>query len=92
MSIMSHLYQLFNAETFQSYIHTLCWKDRPQPCPRCQSQDIDPWGNGHYRPSCELYWCNGGKRTFNDLTDTMMHQSKRSLPYWILVTFVLCLS
>ncbi len=41
MSIVSHLYQLFNAETFQSYIHTLRWKDRPRPCPRCQSQDID---------------------------------------------------
>ena len=29
MSIVSYLHQLFNAETCQSYIHTLRWKDRP---------------------------------------------------------------
>ena len=29
MSIVSHLHQLFDAETCQSYIHTLRWKDRP---------------------------------------------------------------
>jgi transposase-like protein len=38
------------------------------------------------------YWCNGCDRTFNDLTNTLMHQSKRSLPHWILATFLLCLS
>src|SRR5467141_758035 len=38
------------------------------------------------------YWCNGCKRTFNDLTNTLLHQSKRSLPHWILVTFLLCLA
>ena len=29
MSIVSHLHHFFNAETCQSYIHTLRWKDRP---------------------------------------------------------------
>jgi hypothetical protein len=28
MSMVSHLHQLFNTETCQSYIHTLRWKDR----------------------------------------------------------------
>jgi hypothetical protein len=46
----------------------------------------------HYRPGCKRYWCNGCQRTFNDLTNTLLHQSKRSLPYWILATFLLCLS
>jgi hypothetical protein len=36
MSIVSHLHHLFNPETCQAYIHTLCWKDRPLQCPRCQ--------------------------------------------------------
>ena len=31
MSIVSHLHQLFNAETCQSYIHTLRWKRPPTP-------------------------------------------------------------
>jgi hypothetical protein len=44
MSIVSHLHQLFNAETCQSYIHTLRWKDRPLQCPRCQSHNVGPWG------------------------------------------------
>ena len=92
MLTLSHLHQLFSLETCQTYIHALRWKDRPLQCPRCQSQDVDPWGNYHYRPGCKRSWCNGCQRTFNDLTDTLLHQSKRSLPYWILATFLLCLS
>jgi hypothetical protein len=34
----------------------------------------------------------GCKRTFNDLTGTLLDGSKRSLPSWILATFLLCLS
>jgi hypothetical protein len=67
MPILSHLHQLFNTETCHAYIHTLRWQDRPLQCPRCQSQDVDPWGNYLYRPGCKRYWCNGCKRTFNDL-------------------------
>jgi transposase len=75
-----------------SDIHTLRWQERPLQCPRCQSQDVDPWGTYHYRPGCKRYWCNGCKRTFNDLTHTLLHQSRRSFAYWILATFLLCLS
>jgi len=38
------------------------------------------------------YWCNGCRRTFNDLTNPLLAQSKQSLSYWILTTFLLCLS
>ena len=38
------------------------------------------------------YRCRGCKRTFNDLTGTLLHQSQRSLSHWILATFLLCLS
>ena len=92
MPVLSYVHQLFNVDQCQAYIHTLRWKDRPLQCPRCQSQDVDPWGQYHYRPGCKRYWCNGCKRTFNDLTNTLLHQSKRSLAYWILATFLLCLS
>src|SRR5262245_15106930 len=92
MPVLSYLHQLFNVDQCQAYIHTLRWKDRPLQCPRCQSQDIDPWGTYHYRPGCKRYWCNGCKRTFNDLTNTLLHQSQRSLPHWILATFLLCLA
>ena len=53
MSMVSHLHQLFNVETCQSYIHTLRWKDRPLQCPRCQSHDVGPWGTYHYRPGLQ---------------------------------------
>ena len=92
MPMLAYLHQLFNADTCHVYIHTLRWKDRPLQCPRCQSQDVDPWGTYHYRPGCKRYWCHGCKRTFNDLTHTLLHRSKRSLPHWILATFLLCLS
>jgi len=92
MPVLSYVHQLFNTEQCQAYIHTLRWKDRLRQCPRRQSQDIDPWGTYHYRPGCKRYWCNGCNRTFNDLTNTLLHQSKRSLAYWILATFLLCLS
>ena len=92
MPVLSHLHQLFNAEQCQAYIHTLRWKDRPLQCPRCQSHHIGRWGTYQYRPGCKRYWCHSCKRTFNDLTDTLLHQSKRPLAYWILATFLLCLA
>ena len=92
MPVLSYIHQLFDAEHCQAYIHTLRWKDRPLQCPRCQSYDIDPWGTYHYRPGCKRYGCNGCQRTYNDLTSTLLHQSRRSCVYWILATFLLCLS
>jgi transposase-like protein len=92
MPVLSYVHPLFSVDQWQASIHTLRWKDRPLACPRCQSQDVAPWGTSHYRPGCKRYWCNGCKRTVNDLTDTLLHQSKRSLPHWILATFLLCLS
>jgi transposase-like protein len=92
MSVLSYIHHLFNVDQCQAYIHTLRWKDRPLQCPRCQSRDVDPWGTYHYRPGCKRYWCNGCQRTFNDLTATLLHQSRRSLPHWILATFLLGLS
>ena len=44
MPVLSYVYELFNVDQCQTYIHTLRWKDRPLQCPRCQSQDVDPWG------------------------------------------------
>jgi transposase-like protein len=56
-----------------------------------QSHDVHPWGTYHYRPGLKRYWCHGCRRTFNDLTHTLLAQSRRSRPYWFLATFVLCL-
>jgi transposase-like protein len=92
MPVLSYVHHLFNVDQCHTYIHTLRWKDRPLQCPRCQSQGVNPWGNYHDRPGCKRYWCKGCKRTFNDLTNTLLHQSKRSLPHWILATFLLCLA
>jgi transposase-like protein len=92
MSTLSYVHQLFSPEQCQAYIHALRWKDRPLHCPRCQSQDVRPWGTYHYRPGLKRYWCQGCRRTFNDLTHTLLAQSQRSLPHWIVATFLLCLS
>jgi transposase-like protein len=91
MLVLSHLHQLFNVNTCYAYLHTLRWTDRPLHCPRCQSHDVGPWGNYHYRPGLKRYSCHGCRRTFNDLTHTLLAQSQRSLPDWILATFLLCL-
>ena len=92
MPMLAHLHQLFSIEQCQTYLHTLRWQERPLQCPRGQSQDVDPWGQYHYRPGGKRYWCNGCQRTFNDLPHTLLHQSRRSCVYWILATFLLCLS
>ena len=94
MSIVSHLHQFFNAEMCQSYIHTLRWKDRPLQCPRCLSHNVGPWGKYHYQTGLKRYRCKEKtcKRTFNDLTGTLLDNSKRSLSHWIFATFLLCLS
>ena len=92
MPMLSSVHQLFSADQCQAYIHALRWKDRPLQCPRCQSHNVGPWGTYHYRPGVKRYWCHGCRRTFNDLTYTLLAQSQRSLPHWILATFLLCLS
>src|SRR5215510_12242579 len=94
MSIVSHLHHLFHPETCRSYIHRLRWKDRPLQCPRCQSHNVGPWGAYHYQPGLKRYRCKeqACKRTFNDLTGTLLDGSKRSVMPWILATFLLCLS
>lgn len=81
MSIVSHLHQLFNAETCQSSLHTLRWKDRPLQCPRCQSHNVGPWGAYHYQPGLKRYRCNekGCTRIFNDLMGTLLDCCKRSV-------------
>jgi transposase-like protein len=88
MPVLSYVHQLGNADQCQTYIHTLRWKDRP----RCQSHEVDPWGHYHYRPGGKRYGCHGCKRTFHELTNTMLHRSKRSLPHWILATLLLGLA
>jgi transposase-like protein len=88
MAVLSYVHQLFSAEQCQAYIHTLRWKDRRLQCPRCQSHDVDPWGPYHYRPGCTRYRCQSCQRTFNALTNTLLHQSQRPLAYWLLATFL----
>src|SRR5262249_47541041 len=55
MAMVSHLHHLFNAETCQSYIHRLRWKERPLQCPRCQSYNVGPWGAYHYQHAALSY-------------------------------------
>jgi transposase-like protein len=94
MPVLSYVHQLFTADQCQAYIHTLRWKDRALQCPRCQSHNVSPWGAYHYQPGLQRYRCKEKecKRTFNDLTGTLLDGSKRSVMYWILATFLLCLS
>ena len=43
MSMVSHLHQLFNPETCQSYIHNVALERSAPQCPRCQSHNVGPW-------------------------------------------------
>jgi transposase-like protein len=92
MSVLAHFHERFNVHMCRAYIHTLRWQDRPLPCPRCQSQNVGLWGDYHYRPGVKRYWCQGCRRTVNDLTYTLWAQSERLLVHWSLATFLLCLS
>jgi transposase-like protein len=94
MPVLSHLHHLFNPETCPSYIHTLRWQDRPLQCPRCQSHNVGPWGAYHCQPGLKRYRCKekNCRRTFHDLTGTLLDGSKRSVIHWMLATFLLCLS
>jgi transposase-like protein len=92
MLVFSDLHQLFSADTCHASLHMLRWQERLLQCPRGQSHDVGPWGTYHYRPGYKRDWCKGYQRTFNDLTHTLLAQSKRSLVYGLLATFLLCLS
>jgi transposase-like protein len=92
MPTLSHVHQLFRADTCHAYLRALRWKDRPFQCPHCHSPEVGPWGTYHYRPGFKRYRCKDCGRTFNDLTKTLFAQSQRSLLHWMLATFLLCLS
>jgi transposase-like protein len=92
MSTLSHVHQLFSAETCHANLRTLRWKDRLFQCPHCHSRAVGPWGTSHYRPGFKRSRCKDCGCTFNDLTKTLLSQSQRSLPHWIVATFLLCLS
>jgi ISXO2 transposase-like protein len=55
---------------------------------------MESGGAYHYQPGLQRYRCKEKdcKRTFNDLTGTLLDGSKRSVMHWILATFLLCLS
>jgi transposase-like protein len=92
MPVLSYVHALFRVDQGHASIQTLRWQERPLPCPRCQSHDVDPWGTYHYRPGCKRYWCHGGKRTCNALTNALWHQRKRALPYGLVATVLWGLS
>src|SRR5215831_16376726 len=94
MSIVAHLHQLLNPDTCLMYIHTLRWISRPLQCLRCRSHNVGPWCTYHYQPGLKRYCCKekACKRTFNDLTSTLLDGSKRSVMHWMLATFLLCLA
>jgi transposase-like protein len=98
MSIVSHLHQLFNAETCQSYIHhtSMHYAGRIGPCngPDVRATTSVLGGRITYQTGLKRYRCKEKdcKRTFNDLTGTLLDGSKRSVIHWILATFLLCLS
>ena len=50
MPTLSYVHQLFSADTCQTYLGALRWKERPLQCPRCQSHVVGHWGTYHYRP------------------------------------------
>ena len=92
MSTLSYMHPLFNLDQCHASIPTLRWQERSLPCPRCQSQDVDPWGTSHYRPGGNRSWCPGGQRPCNDRTAPLLHRRQRSLPHGMLATLLLCLS
>ena len=49
MAIVSHLHHFFNAETCQSYLHTLRWKDRLSSVPTVRASTSDH--GAHTMPS-----------------------------------------
>jgi hypothetical protein len=92
MPVLSYVHPLFKVEQCHAYLHTLRWQERPLRCPRCRSQDVAPWGTYPYRPGCKRSWGNGCQRTCHALTNPLLHQSKPSRAYWMLATFLGCLS
>ena len=92
MPILSYLHQLFHADTCDASLPTLRWQERPLHCPRCHSHHTGPWGLYHYRLGLKRYRCTACRRTFNDLTPTLLARRKRSLAHWLLATFLVCLS
>jgi transposase-like protein len=91
MFIISYIHELFNEQKCQEYIHKLRWKDRPFICPRCENDNIKNWGKYHRKKGLKRYRCKKCKRTFNDLTNTLLDGCKLPIQLILLVVFLMLL-
>ena len=91
MFIISYIHELFNEDKCQEYIHRLRWKDRLLICPRCSSDNVGNWGKYHRRPGLKRYMCKSCKRTFNDLTNTLLDGCKLPLQLVLMAIFLMCI-
>ena len=92
MPVLSYVHQLFNARPV-SRLHPYAAVERSSP-PMSPVPEPGRRSLGHVPlpPGLQRYWC---KRTASAPSMTSPNpapQSKRSLPHWILATFLLCLS
>jgi len=79
MSIVSHLHQLFNAEPVNPISYGAVERS-VTPVPPVSKLQRRSMGTYHYQPGLKRYRCKEKdcKRTFNDLTGTLLDGSKRS--------------
>jgi transposase-like protein len=89
MPLLSSVHQRFSAEQCQACIHS---GGKIAHCNVLVATATTSILGTRTTPGCKRSWCNGCKRTCNDLTNTLLHQSKRPLLPWILATFLLCLT
>jgi len=62
------------------------------PMSSCQSHHMGRWGTYTNDPGANAPGAIAAKRTFNDLTTTLLHQRQRPLAYWISPPFCCALA
>ena len=94
MPVLSYVHQLFNAEQCHALFIRYDGKIGLSNVLSVRATTLVLGRLYYHQPGLQKRRCKEKdcKRTFNDLTGTLLDGSKRSVVHWILATFLLCLS
>lgn len=76
---------MLDLETCFENLRAIRWDKDGVCCPRCSSYDISPHGFANGNIHQRRYKCKGCKISFNDLTNTVIANSRIPLHLWLSV-------
>jgi transposase-like protein len=91
MSIKLNILNLVTDDKCYDYLRSVRW-ECGLICPYCKSKEISAKGRSSHNEYIFRYQCEGCKRGYNDLSETIFAKSNKPLKVWILALYFMGLN